>query len=88
MNNDAHYTARFILPEGVLRRLRELSALHKCGNADMIARALLAYDVPVPEVPDVIPGPRIEGFPISNTIMDILQSRADFNARQEQTNVR
>ena len=84
MNKDAYYKASFLLPEGILRRLRELCTAHKCAQGDMISRALLAYDVPVPEVPDVIPGPRIEGFPISNTILDILQSRADFNARQEQ----
>lgn len=84
MNNDPHYAVRFMLPEGIIRRLRELCAAHKCGNADMITRALLAYDVEPPVIPDVIPGQRIEGFPISSTIMDILESRKQFNARQEQ----
>ena len=84
MNKDPNYAVRFMLPEGIIRRLRELCAAHKCAQGDMISRALLAYDAQPPVIPDVIPGPRIEGFPISSTIMDILQSRKDFNARQEQ----
>ena len=84
MNKDPNYAVRFVLPEGIIRRLRELSAAHKCCNSDVIARALLAYDVQPPVIPDVEPGQRIDGFPISSTIMDILQSRKDFNARQEQ----
>lgn len=84
MNKESFYKASFVLPTGTLSRLRELCKLHQIDQSALITRALLAYNEPIPVIPDVEPAP-ITGFPVSDLLLNIMQQRREFNARQEQT---
>ena len=83
-SKESFFKASFVLQAGTLSRLRELCATYKCAQGEMITRALLAYNEPIPVIPDVEPAP-ITGFPVSDLLLNIMQQRREFNARMEQS---
>jgi len=80
--SDPYYKASFILPSGVLNRLRELCNAHKCSHPEMIGKALNAYPMPEPAKEVAYDEPPRAIGQLSDTLADLFIQRRKFDESQ------